>query len=445
MATDLSCHPTIFLPSLARLSTQSTQQIREALKKLCTLYWPPPLPAQMSIPKRTILTKIHDVSVPDSGYASAENSDDEGEESNTITHVISGSQCLEVLRADTLEREFAVRWATGFISRSDSWIDDVPDDNDKVARAQLLDEATKLLSAFIGDEMTENDKGDEGEPAMVRSISFPKSEEGEAIEVQLHDAPMLEDDHTSVGLQSWGSCIRFGKRICANPSYFSLPPPIYCVSDRPLRVLELGAGTGLLSILAAKLLHNAPHPPTIIATDFHPDVLANLAINVSANLSSPLSPSSSPSPLYPYPQVQVHTLDWEHPITPPPLDEPFDVILAADVIYHPHHAHWIRGCVERLLRRPSSSGSGDSRGGVFWMFNAVREVGRHEGLAESVEQAFDGSAPVWEEVEKVKMATGKMGLRILDMEEADKEVGVGRVDESGYKLFRIGWMKAGCV
>ncbi|KAG6884309.1 hypothetical protein C0993_012233 [Termitomyces sp. T159_Od127] len=432
MAANRSYHPTIFLPPLARLSLQSTQQVSGALEKLRAVYWSPPLPAQITLPKRTIL---NDNAATDSGYATAENSDDEGEPS-IITHVfdVTDSERLEVLRADTLEREFSVRWTTGFISRSDSWIENALGDDDRESRAQLLDEATKLLSAFIGDEVTEaeeDDERDEGEPTMVRSVSFPTSD-GRVIEVQLHDAPMLEDDHTSVGLQSWGSCIRFGKRLCANPTSFSLTA-LPRGSNRPLRVLELGAGTGLLSILAAKLFRGSSQPPTVIATDFHPDVLANLAINVAANLPSSSIPSSS---THTSPQVQVHVLDWEHPTTSPPLDEPFDVILAADVIYHPHHARWIRVCVERLLRRPTSSQL-DGKGGVFWMFNAVREVGRHEGLAESVERVFNDSAPA-----DIGEGSGKgTMLRILEMEEAEKEVGVGRVDESGYRLFKIGWVE----
>ncbi|KAG6825888.1 hypothetical protein H0H93_016980, partial [Arthromyces matolae] len=273
------------------------------------------------------------------------------------------SDRLDAIRADILERQFAVRWTTGFIGRSDAWIEVAPAE-EQDARTQLLDDATTLLSAFIGDETTENDaEDDEDEPDMVRVVSFPTIQ-GPPVEVHLHDAPMLDDDHTSVGLQSWGSCIRFGKRICKNPSYFSLPPSPAYTPNRPLRVLELGAGTGLLSILAAKLLRDASLPPTIIATDFHQDVLANLKINVNSNLpSSSSSSSNTPST----PLVQVQALDWAYPNTSSPFDTPFDVILAADVIYHPQHAFWIRGCVEKLLRRPTSS---QPAGGVFWMFNA---------------------------------------------------------------------------
>ncbi|KAG6852472.1 hypothetical protein C0991_011694 [Blastosporella zonata] len=420
-------HPTAFLPPLARLSSHSTEEVAGAMAKLRTLYWPPPLPAEITLPKRTISTSTRYDGDPDSGYASAEEEDDvEG----TITHITAAGDSLDVLRADSLEREYAVRWTTGFISRSYVWIDAGTGDEAQAARAELLDDATALLSAFIGDannEEEEDEEKEDEEPAMVRLFSFPRPMDP-AIDVHLHDAPMLEDDHTSVGLQSWGSCIRFGRRICVSPTHFSLPPPQFPIHERPLRVLELGAGTGLLSILAAKLLQHLPHPPTVIATDYHPDVLANLSINVSANL-----PPSSSSP----PQIQVAALDWETPTTTPPLNAPFDVILAADVIYHPAHARWIRGCVEKLLRQPSL---GDpTSGGVFWMFNAVRQVGRHEGLAESVPRVFS------EELDDEGKGEGENGvaLRILEMEEAGKEAGVGRADECGYRLFRIGWVPVG--
>ncbi|KAG6812279.1 hypothetical protein H0H92_003588 [Tricholoma furcatifolium] len=452
---DRTQHPTVFLPALARLSSQSTQSVSEALTKLRALYWPPPLPTHLTLPKRTLITRIHDADsiVPDSGYASAE--EDEDEDGGTITH---NDERLEILRADSLEREFSVRWTTGFIARSDGWIYAVGDDEVEQARREaLLDEATEILALFVGDEAVKDgddnsdEDGDEDEgPTMVRHFTFPTPGAPVPIEVQLHDAQMLEDDHTSVGLQSWGSCIRFGRRICAAPTEFSLPPAPTPAARKdehelkPFRVLELGAGTGLLSILAAKLLEldvaREDAQPTIIATDFHPDVLANLAVNVAANIppssSSPsASPSASSSSLRQIP-IQVHALDWESPTTTAPFDEPFDLILAADVIYHPDHARWIRGCVEKLLRRPSASPNSnrdpDSKsttdtGGVFWMFNAVRQVGRHEGLAESVGLAFDEAVPEPEpELDGMGMA-----LRILEMEETGREEGIGRADESG--------------
>jgi len=83
-------------------------------------------------------------------------------------------------------------------------------------------------------------------------------------------------DHLSVGVQTWGSAILLGREMAMRPTDFGLFPP-----DKSIRVLELGAGTGLLSILCRKLLdlHHATlgtggtSPGLVVATDFHPDVL----------------------------------------------------------------------------------------------------------------------------------------------------------------------------
>ncbi|KAG5644110.1 hypothetical protein DXG03_009129 [Asterophora parasitica] len=415
--TDFSSHPTSFLPPLARLSSKSTQDITDALGKVRALYWPPkppPLPAKITLPKRMIARLIHDKSVPDSGYASAEEESDEDCISGGITHVAADTReadRLEFLRADHLEREFAIKWTTGFIARSSVWIDLAPSPEENAARHILLDDATALLSAFISGD----DGSKEYERAIVRTFSFPTSS-GTPVTVQLTDEALLEDDHTSVGLQSWGSCILLGERISLSPASFSLTPRPDL--PRPLRVLELGAGTGLLSILAAKLLFPVSPHPTVVATDYHPSVLTNLAANVAGPGNAPAAP------------VHVHLLDWETPKYDAPLDTPFDVVLAADVIYHPDHARWLRGCVERLLARP---GPENPEGGVFWMIIAVRSVGRHEGLDGTVTAVFGG------EDEGDLNGGGGVRLAVLETEVKEKVEGVGRADETGYKLFKIGW------
>ncbi|KAK0497134.1 hypothetical protein EDD18DRAFT_1351955 [Armillaria luteobubalina] len=104
-------------------------------------------------------------------------------------------------------------------------------------------------------------------------------------------------------------------------------------------VLDLGAGMGTLRIVVAKLLKALV--PTIVATDYQPDLLVNLSANVQTN--------------YPY--------------------KPFDIILAADVIYHALHAEWIRGCVEQLL----------APNGTFWLMIPLRSTGQHEGMDHTVE------------------------------------------------------------
>jgi hypothetical protein len=110
---------------------------------------------------------------------------------------------------------------------------------------------------------------------------------------------------------------------------------------------------------------------------------------------------------------------------------PFTTILAADVIYHPDHARWIKGCVERLLLRPERREEGE--GGIFWLIIPLRSTGRHEGMCNTVDEIFpdlgaEGGGVEWK-------------LAVLEREDVGKQDGLGRADESGYKLFKIGWVR----
>jgi SAM-dependent methyltransferase len=417
MDVEFSAYPTSFLPPLIRISSQSAREIATAIHKLKALYWPPkppPLPPTISLPKRSFATRIHDTSVPDSGYASAEEDEDDVGVQENITHVADpAAEALHVLRADPMERAFAVKWITGFIARSEAWCELAACVEELDARTYVLDDASALLAAFS----TNPDENDEGvDEAIVRSFCFP-SPEGSVV-VELNDAPLLDDDHTSVGLQSWGSSIRLGERLCAAPAEFSLATS-RAGKPKPLRILELGAGTGLLSILAAKILGDQDPFPVIVATDYHPDVLENLKMNVTANFPFGLKPP-----------VAVHVLDWEFPVYSAPLDTRFDIILAADVIYEDDHARWIKGCVERLLVRPSPD---NPEGGVFWMIMALREAGHREGLDGTVHEIFP-------DVAQMKGAEAGLKLAVLMMEEKEKIDGIGRADETGYKLFKVKWV-----
>lgn len=401
--------PTSSLPPLARLAEHSTRRIRNALINLRNLYWPPPLPTRLSVPKRTIKTLIHDNSVPDSGYASAEEDEDDESMDEEVIGSASDADPSEddhldpdILRFDPFERAFTIKWITGFVARSDIWCSSSEDESD--ARAEILEEATEILCRLSGDE---------DETEVTRSFSFRGMDGSTDIKVELNDAPLLNEDHTSVGLQSWASSIILAERMCAAPEHFSLGAN----DPRKLpRVLELGAGTGLVSIIAAKLLHD---PRSVVfATDYHPDVLANLAANVRTNFPGPKAP------------VAVHALDWEFPDYSPPFDEPFDTILAADVVYHPEHARWIKGCVERLLARPMD---GTDAGGVFWLIIALRSAGRHEGMDDTVHNIFP-------DISGMKDCKDYWALAVLNCEEFGRQGNVGRPDEGGYKLFKIGWV-----
>ena len=413
-------NPTTTLPPLGRLALHSTGEILRGLQNLWDLYFPKlRLPAKLSmvIPKR-IIRRPTSV-VPDSGYASAEE-EEGGENEDEYRAEDDDEETAQLLRTDPLERAFAVRWVTGFVARADTWIEASESDTEADERSQIFDEAISLLSAFSsGDE--------EPEVALTRSFTFSTDSAFAGdyqIQVELNDAPLSNEDHTSVGLQSWGSSILLAERMCASPTTFL---PVRSTSKkRPLRILELGAGTGMLSIVAAKLLRQqctegditaSQGAPEIIATDYHPEVLSNLSVNVSTNF-----PGTAAQP-----PIVVKVLDWENPVYEAPFDKPFDIILAADVVYHPNHAEWIKKCVERLLVRPDpSAAQGSEAGGVFWLFIPVRTTGRHEGMDSTVDALFP-------------FAGSGDGLVILDREAVGRQGSVGRADEGAYKLSKIGW------
>jgi len=437
--------PTSGLPPLARLSTYSTERISRALANLRAVYISCPLPAlptpASSLPKHA----IHDTSVPDSGYASAEEDEDEGVRS--AFEDLEGADDedaldVDVLRSDAFEREFAIRWLAAFAARSDAWVyGDTDDEVEQDARAALVDEAASLLASFAGE--------DEDEEALTRTFSFSiyadEGEEGkgasDTVEVELNDAPLLSEDHTSVGLQSWGSSIMFAERMCAEPeTYFGSG-----FDEKSLRILELGAGTGMLSIAAAKLLSRSSflYPEVeIVATDYHAEVLSNLHTNVRTNFP-PSSPSSSTVP------VLVTKLDWQAPeYILAPLDKPFDIVLAADVVYQPEHAQWIKACVERVLRRPPSGSASPSysdetdEGGAFWLIIPVRSTGRHEGMVDTVEAVFPSASTIKAGACGGAVRENQWELAVVRQVEIGKLGGVGRVDESCYRLFKIGWVAA---
>ena len=279
MATKYPVPPTSALPPLRRLTTSTLAQITAAVDNLHALYRPAAL-AALPQPKALPKHLVHDTSVPDSGYASAEGEDDSDDECDDE----EDSFDIDVLRSDSFEREFAIRWLTGFTARSDSWVY-APgcSEDESDARAALVDAAASLLGSFAGEDEEE---------AVTRSFTFPissGSSEARAVHVELNDAPLLSDDHTSVGLQSWGSSIRLAERMCLDPSAFGLA--------QGQRILELGAGTGLLSIAAAKLLappssESSSPGATVVATDYHPHVLDNLRDNISTNFPSSSFPHS---------------------------------------------------------------------------------------------------------------------------------------------------------
>ncbi|RGP76453.1 hypothetical protein FLONG3_5340 [Fusarium longipes] len=379
--------PSSSLPPLFTLTKQTESDIFNALHYLATIYCPLSFPFSIELDE----TKHVAAEPVDSGYTSG-NEDDEP------------AQTPAIIRADPYEKSFTERWLTGFLSRAEGL--DVFTSEESSQRA--LDQAAYIFESLFASALDEDDQNS----PFLRQFSFetsPVQGETKHVTVQLNDglAGTNDSDFEDVGLQSWGASIVFSDMLCKTPERFGLTS---LSRSEHNRIIELGAGTGLVSLVLGKLVPTLDIEDfKIIATDYHPAVLENLRSNININ----------------YPQdssaMETNCLDWSDFSLDAPFDVPASMLFATDVVYAPEHARWLRDCATELL----------SEGGVFWLMVTIRPNGKFAGIGDTVEAAFTAD----------ERPCGKGGKRldILERQKLDKRSGVGRGDESHYELFRIGW------
>jgi hypothetical protein len=226
----------------------------------------------------------------------------------------------------------------------------------------------------------------------------------EELEIKLHDAVL--SDHLSVGMQTWGSSILMSRIVARDfESFFGGLDEEVDESENEEQgpnVLELGAGTGLLSILSRKMLDKismarerkandsgkrqrrrsteggsaAGRYGRVVATDFHPLVLDNLKTCVELNFPGnnesmavdilPLDWSTFPSQAARSPALTGNVAVGDDDTVNPALRQPFDVIFVADCVYDTTHAGMIKDCIEWTLRPPRlrQDGTMEDEGGV---------------------------------------------------------------------------------
>ncbi|KAI1157870.1 hypothetical protein F5B18DRAFT_657232 [Nemania serpens] len=396
--------PSSSLPPLRSLNDQPESCILSALSGLHALYCP--LPTSAAFQTSSTLRDLS--AAADSGYAS-DNDEDCGEEDESFE-----------LRDDPYERVFAERWLTGFLGR----VEELTCFENENMRQCVMDKASDVLASFIDYD----EGGDADDAEVTRDYHFtlnldPQEVKGhggnansEIITVQLTDSPAGRDntDHTDVGLQSWGAAFVFTGLMCATPMRLNLTKNALGVAPR---IIELGAGTGLVGIALHKILPRlGVSTPTIIATDFHSAVLKNLQANIVNNFPTLDRGKNSVSP-----SIQAAPLNWETPDLSPPLDQQAEMLVATDVIYDQEHAVWLRDCAARMLKPD----------GVFWLMLTVRTTGKFESISATVRASFNGR-------DGVRNSQGYV-LTILDEERFPPPSGIGRGDESEYRLFRVGW------
>lgn len=214
---------------------------------------------------------------------------------------------------------------------------DDPESSPRNARFQLrtLKELAKRIQASIDDdEADEYEVSDRLMDRIGQLVSMPRRSDADEAQrkyvvtyrLGLLRSPAMIDilENRSLiaaggttGLRTWEAALHLGQFLCANTSL---------VTGK--RILELGAGTGYLSILCAKCL-GATH---VTASDGSEDVVETLADNFALNnVEWKYNPSSDAL-------VSPKLLKWGHALVGTEESEwnggqKIDVVIGADITY----------------------------------------------------------------------------------------------------------------
>ncbi|PTB68440.1 hypothetical protein BBK36DRAFT_1134463 [Trichoderma citrinoviride] len=168
---------------------------------------------------------------------------------------------------------------------------------------------SSLSVLFSAPAPNEDDAVQQKYPAVYHLASLP----GHEAHINLFENRALIAAGGTTGLRTWEAALHLGQLLCHDPSIIS-----------GKRVLELGAGTGYLSILCVKYL-GATH---VIASDGSDDVINNLPENLFLNQ---LQGSSA---------IRLMDLKWGYALVGTEEERwnggrPLDVVLGADITYDP--------------------------------------------------------------------------------------------------------------
>lgn len=231
---------------------------------------------------------------------------------------------------------------TKIISSPLAWIDD---DGDKEA---IWETASQRLSERSGRT---------GMGAMSRTFGIPleraspgeDATDVEVVNIILHEPALTADN---LGFKTWASSYMLAKRLVVlrETLLSAIRPSSEGCKDSEGKILELGAGTGLVGIAAAFILQDVD----VLLTDL-PAIVSNLEKNVRENTLLSTRPCGS---------VEVGVIDWAHPTSltmsgesdlRPLGGNAFPVILAADAVYDIEHATLLPNAIAALLAKGDGS------------------------------------------------------------------------------------------
>ena len=165
-------------------------------------------------------------------------------------------------------------------------------------------------------------------PSLRRTFDIPHPSTGLTVPITLHEPSLTADD---LGHKTWAASFLLSKRLQS----LRLPALKSTKGSRP-RVLELGAGTGLVGLSMAAL-----YPTTVHLTDLAA-IVPNLTGNAIANAEVVSKRGST---------TEVFELDWScFPDPDEVLPQSYDIALAADPIYGPEHPAMLVGAIAQYLK-----------------------------------------------------------------------------------------------
>lgn len=217
--------------------------------------------------------------------------------------------------------EGVAKYLTNIIANDLRWIED------DAEREEIWESASKRLAERSGRSAM---------PSMTRTFTIPAKPS--QLEITIHEPALTSDN---LGFKTWAASYLLAKRLQS----INLPRP----NGVPLRILELGSGTGLVGMAAAGVLG-----ASVLLTDL-PEIESNLAKNLAQNQSRIQALGGT---------AKTAVLDWNSPdeIIPSGYSntafeadkdsfDRFPIILAADAIYDEKHPDMLAGAVAAWLAR----------------------------------------------------------------------------------------------
>ncbi|KAM3065906.1 Protein-lysine N-methyltransferase rrg1 [Clarireedia jacksonii] len=225
------------------------------------------------------------------------------------------------------------RYLTRLIGSDLYWFfTDVDDEEAEERRETIHELASKRLAERCGRSAM---------PHMLRTWIIPASEFSRELSIELCEPPLTGD---SLGLKTWGTSFVMARKLEElSKQYLSHLLCKYAPDNHDtnmkVKVLELGAGTGLLGITAALLWEQE-----VVLTDL-PDIVPNLQVNVNRN---GLGENTSSN------RTRASILDWTNAensdVFSQSPEEKFEIILVSDPFYDTHHPQLLAGVIPNFVK-----------------------------------------------------------------------------------------------